>query len=420
MKKLVLLFLMSYVVSGGAAQAATYYVSRSGSDASSCAQAQSASTPKQTIKAGISCLAAGDTLFVRAGIYPEGLTGNGFPSGTSWWNTVRIANYPGETVWLQPSGSMNAVIWLDANIQYVEFDGINVDATNTRSMAVWFSTNNGNNPHHIRFQNAEVIAGVTGGGGAIMLGNHTTIGATGSHEILNVAIHGGGVSGSCGWMCASYGVYISGPNNRVENCDIYDTSGAAIQIYNSSGDPADNNIIRNNRLHDIRRSGEPTQVWGVIVAGNRNQIYNNLIYNVGVGDYGDGIFVYYGSGNQIYNNTTYNNRRSGINLYTNASGTEVKNNISYASGSNFFDGGTGTAQSNNLFGTNPNFVDPATNNFQLQAGSPAIDAGTSLPVVTIDFAGHVRPQGGAPDIGAYEYGQVQTPSPPSNLRILPD
>ena len=69
--------------------------------------------------------------------------------------------------------------------------------------------------------------------------------------------------------------------------------------------------------------------------GNNNQIYNNLIYTSGVGDYGDGILVYYGYGNRIYNNTIYNNTQSGINLSGNASGTEVRNNIVYAAGNVF-------------------------------------------------------------------------------------
>jgi hypothetical protein len=53
---------------------------------------------------------------------------------------------------------------------------------------------------------------------------------------------------------------------------------------------------------------------------------------------------------------------------------------------------------------NPLFVDPANNNFHLQSGSPAKDAGynTSSTVVR-DFDGIPRPQGPAVDIGAFEY-----------------
>jgi hypothetical protein len=49
------------------------------------------------------------------------------------------------------------------------------------------------------------------------------------------------------------------------------------------------------------------------------------------------------------------------------------------------------------------FVDPSTNNWSLAAGSPLIDAGTTLASpYNVDFTGLARPQGGAFDIGAFE------------------
>ena len=78
--------------------------------------------------------------------------------------------------------------------------------------------------------------------------------------------------------------------------------------------------------------------------------------------------------------------------------------------------------SNNLTdGTNPLFVDAQAANFQLQPGSRAIDAGTSLSAVTTDFTGGRRPEGNAVDIGAYEYRPAQSspvPPAPSGLRIV--
>ena len=52
----------------------------------------------------------------------------------------------------------------------------------------------------------------------------------------------------------------------------------------------------------------------------------------------------------------------------------------------------------------PQLVDPAGDDFHLQAGSPAIDAGSSLGAPTIDFDGNPRPRpGGGFAIGAYEF-----------------
>ena len=162
--------------SGGVAHAATYYVSKTGSVNNSCAEAQSLSTPKLTVNGGIGCLWAGDTLSVRAGTYAENITS--VPSGTSWSSKVRVAAYSGETVWLTPTTGTGAghIIWLDCNCHYVEFDGIDLDGPVTSNQGgLWTSTTNGNNPHHVRLANAEVIA--QGANNAIILGSHTLIGA---------------------------------------------------------------------------------------------------------------------------------------------------------------------------------------------------------------------------------------------------
>src|SRR5689334_20736467 len=81
-KRLGILVLLSSFAFEGVAQGTTYYASKAGNDSVSCAAAQSASRPKRTITGGISCLAAGDTLLVRAGSYDEQITS--VPSGTSW------------------------------------------------------------------------------------------------------------------------------------------------------------------------------------------------------------------------------------------------------------------------------------------------------------------------------------------------
>jgi hypothetical protein len=48
------------------------------------------------------------------------------------------------------------------------------------------------------------------------------------------------------------------------------------------------------------------------------------------------------------------------------------------------------------------FVNAARNDYHLAAGSPAIDAGTTIDEVRVDRVNVPRPQGGAYDIGAYE------------------
>jgi hypothetical protein len=64
------------------AHAATYYVSKSGSNSHTCAQAQTQHFAKRIIGAEISCLRAGDMLRVGAGTYGETIIDT-LPSGTS-------------------------------------------------------------------------------------------------------------------------------------------------------------------------------------------------------------------------------------------------------------------------------------------------------------------------------------------------
>ncbi|MDQ4080217.1 MAG: hypothetical protein M3125_05605, partial [Gemmatimonadota bacterium] len=59
-------------------------------------------------------------------------------------------------------------------------------------------------------------------------------------------------------------------------------------------------------------------------------------------------------------------------------------------------------ESNNRFGTDPMFVNPATYDFHLRAGSPAIDWGMTLSDVLYDIEWRARPQGSGHDAGAYE------------------
>lgn len=53
--------------------------------------------------------------------------------------------------------------------------------------------------------------------------------------------------------------------------------------------------------------------------------------------------------------------------------------------------------------SDPKFVDPAGRDYQLQAASSAVNAGTVINGIETDFNGYQRVLGGGPDIGAYEY-----------------
>lgn len=385
-----------------------YFVSTTGSDSNTCTQSLSSAAPKRNfngVNGAIACLSAGNTLYARGGTYAEALLG-GVPSGTSWLNTVRIAAYPGETVWLTPA-SGNYVAFFNNAEHYIEFDGINLDARSTSGPDVVFMPTGGAS-HHIRMQNAEIIGSPFAGFCANICGGE-------SSEWINLVIHGGAESNAgCGTPCANYGFYTGGSNNTFQDSEIYDVVMEGIQIYNGGGGVPTNNTIRNNRIHDITRSGDTNpgaRFSGVLITGVNNLLYNNVIWNVGRSDGNSsnaGITIFGGSSSaRIMNNTVYSVFAYGISVESGGpSGTFVQNNVVYLSGAaGLNDAGASTTKNNNMVsGVNPLFAAAGGGNFRLTASSPGRDTGTALTsFFTTDLESIPRPQGPLWDIGAYEY-----------------
>jgi hypothetical protein len=165
------------------------------------------------------------------------------------------------------------------------------------------------------------------------------------------------------------------------------------------------------------RMGYNYGVGILLSSGTGNAAYNNLIYNntINLTGFGAGIQVLSSSANGlVYNNTVYQNGPAGgILIYAGSRGTIVKNNIAFGNlgGDIVNDAGPDATIGFNLT-SDPKFVNAGTFDFHLQSTSPAIDAGTTLSLVTTDFDGRPRPQGSAYDIGAYEYGGIApTPTP---------
>jgi len=436
MKKIgLIVFACCFAASEAAAQSgASYYVSPSGNDNIACTDAQNIETPMQTINMAISCLNAGDTLYVRGGTYAESLSDPGVASGTSWDNPVTIAAYPGncsagcETVWMQPpNGPGNSyVIYFSQTEQYIIFDGINIDysngdATNYMSgINITSGTYMGTsfNAHHIRFQNAEFLGNRAIGDlsqSAIAISFEAlNTDAVGFNEVINCKIHGSGGSN------ASYGFYIQSGSNLVELSEFYDLGFQAGQFYDGWMGTATNNIFYGNSVHDIV-TGLDDRRNGVLMAGNGNLAYDNLFWNINAGGIFDGnqtvIAVYGGfDANLVFNNTIINSVADAIGVAAGQTNTLIANNISYGmmggAVNGVYDEGTGTIDMTNSWdvapGADPLFVNPSGTppDLRLQAGSPAIQGGTVLGApYNIDILGNPRPMDSVEtnyDIGAYQ------------------
>jgi hypothetical protein len=90
----------------------------------------------------------------------------------------------------------------------------------------------------------------------------------------------------------------------------------------------------------------------------------------------------------------------------------------WGNGSTFDNRGTNTVFKNNLT-TDPGFVNATAADFRLKTGSLAINGGVNLYSlgVTKDFAGASRPQTGAFDVGAYEFGTGDSNVPAAPLQF---
>jgi hypothetical protein len=403
-------------------QAATYYVATTGNDNN----AGTVAAPFKTIARGSRQLAAGDTLLIRAGTYIEnminGVYGFTFRNGTSKDNMTRFAPAPGDEgkVIVKPpvraQGQSNFVAFFSRGTHYVEVSGLILDGTNIEfqgsdaftEIAYAVVKFDGSYDQNLWANNNRLI------GNEIRFGGIGVYGGGGS-EIIGNKIHHNRV----------YGVYTSFDNGLLEGNNIHDNAGFGLHLFQQdhqvNGWVVRNNIFaRNgdnyypkNRDQPPYTLGVPSKrpLPGVILSRGSSQFYNNLVYGHPHG----GVSIGLGAKDTLVaNNTVYGNGDYGISVNSSYSGslnTRVANNIVWGnSGAQIANTGTNTTLQNNLT-TEPGVVNAAAGDFHLRSGSPAINAGVNLYSlgITKDFDGKARPQTGAFERGAFEFGSAPVP-----------
>lgn len=130
-----------------------------------------------------------------------------------------------------------------------------------------------------------------------------------------------------------------------------------------------------NQLHLYNSTFANNRHYGVRVEGGNTAIANCIF--TGVGSQGYGLY-----------------------RTTNRVPLTHSHNLVYSFGASYYN--TQGSESDNVF-NNPRFVDAANGNFQLGKGSPAINAGTNLALVSRDYFRNPRPSFKVHEIGAYEY-----------------
>jgi subtilisin family serine protease len=234
-------------------------------------------------------------------------------------------------------------------------------------------------------------------------------------------------------QCYSYGdgllVYDGNlvvQNNQFDSNNSYGAAGLEFETASSTG------------------FGPTVQVLGNTMSGNGYGIYSGAAVSVVadsnlIEDNAQGIYLYYtssalltndiivrstdsqagygvvidsGSSARIINDTVYQNALQGVVLSTAGSSAYVANSIVYGNGGSNLGGipSGSVVPSVALTTSNPQFNNPSAGDFSLQAGSPAIDAGTNsvqgLPF--LDYSGRLRVASatgagqGTVDMGALE------------------
>jgi hypothetical protein len=224
--------------------------------------------------------------------------------------------------------------------------------------------------------------------------------------------------------CAGIIASGSATGDRFYDNTIEDSGRSAINLNGLKDSEIDNNVI----YDAVLLTTDDAAIYGASILNSGDRIDHNIISD-SVNQYGgnpvQGIYLDNNSyGFTLDHNVLYNdgqglgeNSPSGVNnLYNNTFGPSLGSNVSIGGSSGELDG---SYSENNIFTgsenlaskgattatnidvpTNPDFVDPAGPNYQLQSSSPAINAGTVVAPYTNGYSGS------APDIGAYESGQA--------------
>jgi hypothetical protein len=383
-----------YAEGGGVATSGNpiYVAQTGGTPTTDCTTAENQATPIRTITQGLACMTVpGKTMFIKAGTYSEAIDTGATPitggNGPSYSTATTIAGFGTDVVTIQlpVGGFLPLFLQNGANDKYILFRKLIFDAANrTDSNGIGF----GAGVHHLRFEQVEVKNTVFEG--IYVLGaSNVELVQTSVHDAGAVAVQLQGAID--GFLC--------------QHCALYDSAGG--MNWNFSGDTGakSNIVIRESILQNLSADAlDAGTSTGAIVQ-------NSIITDNTAG----GVRVRAGaSGMKVYNNTIANNGGVGLQCDTLASGVEFINDISWNNT------GGNLVVNCGITPTTTTITDPlfAPGTYQLADGSSAINTGTTIPSLTVDYAGNARQQG-PQDRGAYERDSVTPTGPGTDVTVRP-
>jgi parallel beta helix pectate lyase-like protein/uncharacterized protein DUF1565 len=336
----------------------TFYVGTGGSDSNPGTRER----PWRTIQRALNALRPGQRAFVRRGTYTQDLLVR--RSGTRK-APITIAAYRGERVVLHAASTTGDTypIRFTDTASYLRVRGFVIEsARGSSSTNVYFE----DRVHHIELVGNDIRFSQDQG----IFSERTTS----NLHILRNRIHENGL-GHVSGQHQSHGIYIEGRDHLIANNVIYaHPFGFGIQIYPQNR----GTIVVNNTVITSGHSG-------IVVGGD------------------DGV-----SNITIRNNVLAFNQGYGVDTddACPTSAVLVDTNVVYRNNNGSIDRGCAAVDvsGGNVF-SDPHFVAPSGQNFQLRRDSPAVDRARPDFAPRTDIRGVRRPRGAGYDIGAYERGR---------------
>ncbi len=382
----------------------------------------SAGNPWCTIQEAADAVAAGDTVLINPGTYDGGIIVD--TSGTAVNPITFLAN--GSGVFIDGSGSENDAFFI-TEADYIIVDGLtiqNADRAGLRiSLSDHVTVRNANFANNFKwgvftdFSDYTLIENIESYGAAdehgIYISNssdYPTIRGNRLHHNYANGLHMNGDASITNPGHDSDGIISFG---LVENNIICENGEGGRSGINMDG--VTDTIVLNNLLYENHASGISIYQIDGGSGSQNNLILNNTIIMASDGRWAINIPDTQDTNNKVFNNILLNNHpwRGSITIpAANLAGFESDYNIVVDSFSvdgnnaiNFLDWQAFGYDAHSFMATAAAlFVSPATHDYRLKPGSPAIDSGISLTDVPTDIEGKSRPIGAAFDIGAYEFG----------------
>jgi parallel beta-helix repeat protein len=416
-----------------------YYVATNGDDSNPGTESE----PWRTIQKAAGTAAAGDTVFIKSGVYEERVVMQN--SGSSG-NYIVFTAFQEDTVTIDGSNITLPAGWgglFDiSGASYITVTGLRITNAGPDDNNVGILVDNSS---YISLQN-NYTYNTTGSGIGVwdsdnisVIGNEVelacndgeqeciTIATTDVFEVVSNHIHHGGPGtiggegidakdGSSNGLIHDnnvhhlnrLGIYVEAWDKHTYNIEVYnnvihDCTNDGLTVASEGGGLLEDVRIYNNVVYDNDLCGITISPQGYAATHPMRDIYiiNNTFFSNGSGSWGGGILNENPeAGNVVVRNNICSDNLSFQIAIENATIDSMTVDHNLIDG---FQGYAGEIYGSDSIVGDPLFVNQAGEDFHLQGGSPAIDNGSSLDAPNFDFDDNSRPFGSEFDIGAYEY-----------------